>query len=87
MCFDVRDIKDFSKFSDIKDQFSFVRKLTSAVAAAQLTLGRVAVAEAGRAAELIFRIDVEMSGLAPVASLAFHVLFAVAVASGVVTAR
>ena len=70
-----------------KDQFSFDRKLTSAVAAAQLTLGRVAVAEAGRAAELIFRIDVEMSGLAPVASLALDVLFAVAVAGGVVTAR
>ena len=46
----------------------------------------MSVAEAGRAAELVFGIDVEMSGLASVAPLPFHVLLAVAVASSVVAA-
>ncbi len=47
----------------------------------------MAVTEAWRAAELIFRIDVEVSGLAPVAPLTFDILLTVAVAGGVVTAR
>lgn len=69
-----------------KDRFC-LKKLTSGVSAAELALGGVAVAEAGRAAELVFRIDVEVSGFAPVAPLAFHVLLAIAVTGGVVTTR
>ena len=60
---------------------------TFAVAAAELALGGVAVAEAGRAAELVVSVDKEVSGLAAVAALAFDVLLAVAVAGGVVAAR
>ncbi len=46
----------------------------------------MSIAEAGRAAELVFRINVEMTRLAPVAPLTLNVLLAVAVAGGVVAA-
>ena len=46
----------------------------------------MSITEAGCAPKLILRVDVEMSSLAPVAPLPFHVLLAVAVASGVVAA-
>ena len=45
------------------------------VSRGHLTLGRVAVTEAGSAAEVVVQVDVEMSRLAPVAPLALHVLF------------
>ena len=57
---------------------------TFGVAAAELALGGVAVAEAGCAAELVVGVDEEVTGLASVATLAFDVLLAVAVAGGVV---
>ena len=60
---------------------------TFGVAAAELALGGVAVAEAGCAAELVVGVDEEVTGLASVATLAFDVLLAVAVAGGVVAAR
>ena len=45
------------------------------VSRGHLTLSRVAVTEAGSAAEVVVQVDVEMSRLAPVAPLALHVLF------------
>ena len=47
----------------------------------------MAVAEAGCAAKLVVGVDEEVTGLASVATLAFDVLLAVAVAGGVVAAR
>jgi hypothetical protein len=50
---------------------------TFAVSATELALGGVAVTEAGRAAELVVRVDEEVSSLAAVAPLTFDVLPAV----------
>ncbi len=77
----------FATLVSLKKSRRAPSRLTVGVSAAEVAVRGVAVAEAGRAAELVVHVDVEVASLAAVALLPLHVLLAPADARGGVAVR